>query len=407
VRPSRAARLAAVALVLALVASAACGGTDRGAGAAGPACARYQADFAGLAASSTDESGTARLRAVLGDDVPPDLTGPAEVLDDPSSSGDDRRRAVEDIARWLGVECGGPEGDGIRLVPGGVPAGLNLCAALDTPAVTAPAPETSTVTIWGDASRDDPWAGPLVGMFVSAGDDVPVHDGAEEVTVQGVVGYVAPMPLFQAVSSGDWGHIVSWHRPSGGVIEVAVRGAPGDDARRVAELVDARGTAPALPSDALGPRTAPIHEGRGIAPFLSDSTGGWMLSYHAGGLGAAPGAEDVRLLRVSGLRGSAADLQTLRFWALSTRPVDIRGTVGLDYAAFDAEAGPFGIAWHEAAGVIIQVVGLGLDREAVRAVAASLQEADAPRWRNVKAMAAGARCGRLVSAGAASPAASS
>lgn len=384
-------RLAAVPLALSVIASTACGGPDQGASSSGTAsaCARYERNFTELAGSSTDEKGITLVRAVLGDDVSPDLAGQVAVLDDSSSSSDARRTAAEGIARWLSVECGGPDEGAIRLVPGDVPDGLTLCAAIDTPAVAGP-PQTSTVTIWGDASRDDPWAGPLVGIFVSEG-DVPVHDGAERIAVQRVDGYVAPMSLFQAVSSAEWGHIVTWRRPSGGVIEVAVRGASPDDAVRIAELVDVEGTTPALPSGALGPRTAAIHQGPGIGPYLSDPTGGWTLSYHSGGPGT--GSDSPRLLRVSGLRGGPDDLQSLRFWAVSTRPIEVRGQSGLAYAAFDAEDGPFGIAWQEAAGSIIQVVGLGLDRQVVAGIAASLRETAAPEWREVKRTAADAKCG--------------
>lgn len=246
------------------------------------------------------------------------------------------------------------------------------------------------IAIWGDASLDDPWAGPLVGIFTRDDDDLAVHDDAEEVTVQGTSGLVAPMPLFQAVSSEEWGHIVTWRDRSGVVLEVAARGASPDEARGIAERVTlAEGLHPMLPTDALGPATAPIHEGVGMAAYPFASTGQWTLSYRPRNLLAT---DQPRLLTISGLPGKAEDLQTLRFWAVTTQPFQVRGHDGLEYAAFDPATGPFGLAWPEAPGLNVQVIGLGFEQESLRDIVEALEDVDTDGWQTMQQEALDAGC---------------
>lgn len=287
--------------------------------------------------------------------------------------------------------AGSPSGDDeIRLVPAQAPDGLPLCLALDRPPSESPTP-TKVPTIWGDGGLADPWTGPLVGIRVLPDDDLPVHDDAVEVTVQGVDGYVAPMPLFQAVSSEAWGHIVTWRDASGMVLEVAFRGATPAEVLRVAELVSVNeGSAPSLPPDSLAPVTEVIYQGVGVVPYPLSANGEWSLSYRPKDL---VGAEDPRLLTVSGLPGEPQDLQMLRFWAVTTQPLEVRGHEGWEYAAFDAASGPFGAAWQESPGLIVQVSGFGFDPGAIREIIGSLEEVDGDGWKATKDDAANAGCG--------------
>lgn len=379
-----------VPFIACIVLSAACEGSGQDAGPRREAslCAGFEQLTLDRPNAPKDEQIEA-ARDLLGDDVPVELAGPASVLDDPSSSTDERNRALDEIGEWFVVECGRSGDEGIRLVPTEVPGGLDLCSAFDLPAVE-PEPDPSTPTIWGDASLDDPWAGPLAGIWTTEADELYGHDDAEDVTVHGVRGSVAPMPLFQAVSSAEWGHIVTWRDPSGRVIEVAARGASPPEAVQIAELVEVGSGAPSLPADALGPETAPIYEGGGISPLGLGSTGGWSLQYQPEDM--ASGSEDLRLLTVTGSPGVPGDLEALRFWALTTQPIEIQDQDGLEYAAFDAATGPFGIAWQDTPGLIVQVVGLGLDQQAVREVTESLEEIDADEWRGLKQDAVDSGC---------------
>lgn len=269
----------------------------------------------------------------------------------------------------------------MRLAPSEVPDGLVLCAAFESPPV-ALTPSPSTPTIWGDASLDDPWSGPLVATWTSEPSEFPIHDGAEDVVVHGVDGYVAPMPLFQAISSAEWGHIVTWPDPSGAAIEVAARGATAEAAVAIAENVTMGDDAtPTLAAGTLGANTAPIYKGVGVSPYLAGSTGGWVLSYGGAAHTLAARADDLRALSVTGFQGGADDLQTLRYSTVASASTTIRGHDAIEYAAFESTFGPFGIAWAETPHLIVQVVGPGLDAATVRSVAESLSPIDATEWK--------------------------
>lgn len=238
------------------------------------------------------------------------------------------------------------------------------------------------MAIWGDRALPDPWAGPLVGLSAEVAEELPVHDHARAVTVRGVPGYVAPMPLFQAVSSVHWGHVVTWRDSSGNVVETAVRRADADEALRIAGLVTITDGAPELPGDVLGPETARIDDSFPIPPYgggFSDSAT-WSLLYRSD----EDSGGRSRRLTVAGLARTLADLQPMRFWALTTEPIRLRGRDGLLYAAFHHDTGPFGVIWQERPGLIIQVVGLGLDRPSVVDAAESLEPVDAPAWQTLQ-----------------------
>lgn len=246
------------------------------------------------------------------------------------------------------------------------------------------------MAIWGDRALPDPWSGPLVGLSADTAEDLPVHDQAQAVTVRGTHGYVAPMSLFQAVSSDEWGHVVTWRDPSGDVIEAAVRHADADEALRIAELVTVTDGAPELPGGVLGSQTTRIYDGTAIAPYgslFSDATR-WSLFYRS----AADSDDRSRILTVGGLAGIPADLEPMRFWALTAEPETIRGRAGLVYAAFDEDTGPFGVIWQEAPGLIVQVVGLGLERSSVVEVAESLKPVNAAAWLALQSGARGPDC---------------
>ncbi|MGI9023337.1 MAG: hypothetical protein ACR2HV_08930 [Acidimicrobiales bacterium] len=276
-------------------------------------------------------------------------------------------------------------------MPTRVPDGLTLCSAFDSQSAEQYG-DGAVMAIWGDRSLPDPWAGPLVGLSASdVHDELPVHDRAEPVMVQGLAGYVAPMPLFQAVSSEEWGHVVSWRDIAGRVIEAAVRGADAAGALRIADVVTVTSGKAALPTDALGPQTARIYDRTPIAPFGALDGTTWGLFYRSGGFPETAG-EPARLLTLGGLARTAADLQPLRFSALTTEPTTVRGRPGLLYAAFDESTGPFGVVWEESPGLVAQVVGLGLDRAAVIAAAESLEPVDDQAWQALQGDAKGDDC---------------
>ena len=391
-------------LLVSLFGTAACGSEDEpvsGVPARAPACQRLERLFADVRAGAQPHDAVDEARAVLaalrdpaprglrgvapGGRVPRSLAGPASVLARAGSAPEeDVEGALGDVARWFGAQCVGPttlEGpEDRRLLPSPPPADLPLCLALDTEALvlgrpTPPAPDAADWAIWGDASAPDPWAATVVWLQTARTDRVPVHDDATPAAVGGRPALVAPAPLFQAVSSAAWGHIVSWRARPGLVAEVAVRRGSPMEALRVAELVRFDGARPSLPDDALGPRTEALFNGIPPSPLGIDAQALWWVVY---------GRQQIRVLGHAPVDRDA--LRALEFWTVHSEPRTIRGQPGILYAAFDADTGPWGVAWMEPDGLLVQVVGFA-PQEAVVELASSLVDVSPAEWRAAKTAA--------------------
>lgn len=399
------ARSLPVAVILSLLGGAACGSEDEpvsGVAAREPACQRLERLFADVRAGAQPGDAVEEARAVLaalhdpaprglrgvapGGRVPRSLAGPASVLARAGSAPEeDVEAALGDVARWFGEQCLGPitvEGrEDRRLLASPPPADLPLCLALDTAEAfalhrpTAPAPDAADRAIWGDASAPDPWAATVVWLQTARTDRVPVHEDATPATVGGRPALVAPAPLFQAVSSAAWGHIVSWRARPGLVAEVAVRRGSPMDALRVAELVRFDGSRPSLPAEAVGPRTEPLFDGIPPSPLGIDAQALWWVVY---------GRQQIRVLGHAPVDRDA--LRALEFWTVHSEPRTVRGQPAILYAAFDAETGPWGVAWIEPDGLLVQVVGFA-PQEAVVELASSLVDVSPAEWRAAKTAA--------------------
>ena len=374
-------------VLLALLGSSGCGSDDREADASGratPVCRRLGAAFADSSRAGPDPMDEERLqRAVmsaLGQFGPLRGWGGTSL---PGHTGSLSKEDVEAVSRWFLVECVGPtvvEGpEDRRLLPRHPPTRVPLCLAMDTAELAAiglfprPEPPGGHSALWGDAARPDPWSGTVVSLTTVPSDRVPVHDGAAPARVGDRSALVAPAPLFQAVSSSAWGHVVSWQERPALVAEVALRGGSPSDVVRMAEQVRFDGDRPVLPADALGARTEVLFDGALPSP-LGLFAGLWSAHYGAG----------ERSFQVLGHRSVGGALQALAYWSVHAERVTINHHGATLYAAFDAERGPWGAIWEEGDGLTIQVVGFASRDEVVR-FASSLEDVSPAAWRVAKA----------------------
>ncbi len=354
-------------------------------------CARYE-QLAFDPAAATKEAALSLLPTIFGTDAerPVDLAGELATLDRADATADERIEAGDAIGRWLAVHC---TPAGVRYLPANQPDGLVLCTAIDLPRPPASAVEgAATIRLWGDRSRRDPWSGRLAATWVRDGADLPVHDDARPVSVHGTDGKVAPMPLFQAISSARWGHVVSWRDPATGkVIELAAKGTTAEEAVRLAEAVTIGEGGARLPRHTLGSRTEVLLEGPGAMPMGIEAAthGGWTASWRPADL---LGSADRRMVRVEGFLGTAGDVQALRFWAVSATASRAKGQPAV---AFDAFGGgdANGIAWIDPGGAVLVVRGMGLTGEEVQALADDLVPVDTTGWTRTKQAAQDNSCG--------------
>lgn len=264
-------------------------------------------------------------------------------------------------------------------VPEDLPEDFELCRASEGLMPYGTLGEASPATVWGDASLPDPLAGPTAAAWVEQAEYLPVHDDVRPVTIRGKPGYVGAMQLFQAVSSREWGHIATWMEAPGVVVEVAFRNGTEADLLRVAESVHVQGERVVFPADALGARTEPVATGVALSPLAFGVAADWWLSYR--------GSDPDTTLEVMGWPADGEALELMRFWAVASERLTVRGHDGLLYAGFDAEQGPWGVIWEEPDGQVVQIGGFTSRTDIVDAVE-SVISIDRESWKALTARAA-------------------
>lgn len=172
---------------------------------------------------------------------------------------------------------------------------------------------------------------------------------------------LALAPLFQAVSSADYGHVATWFERPRLVAELTVWRGSVDDAVRMAEVVTFDSDTPALPPDHLGPATATLSTGPFPSPVALDPLSAWRLSW--------VDSEGSRSLTVRRLLDVPDVLDLLDAFTVASETTTVNGRPALAYATFDPERGTNGIASEEPDGLVVQVSALGLGAEEIEAVA--------------------------------------
>ncbi len=261
--------------------------------------------------------------------------------------------------------------------PASVPDGLRLCGAYDLPLPGLPeAPPQERMSVWGDAERADPWSGRVAVVYRRPADEFWGREDARPARVRGRRAEVAPMPLFQGVSSAAWGHIATWRRPSGEIIELALRGGSPAATVAVANQLDVTDGAVTLPLAALGRRTERLYE----SPAAQDAPRGWQLVYSSAG--AAPPGGPETIITISGLPADPDVARLSALFAVRSEATSVGGVPAVGTVSLDAERGPYGLIWTTG-GTTINVGGVPGRRDGIEAIAASLRPVDREEWRRV------------------------
>lgn len=186
------------------------------------------------------------------------------------------------------------------------------------------------------------------------------------------------MPLFQAISSAGWGHIVTWRIAGGRIVELAARGASARAAVALANRVVVAGPTARLPTDALGERTRILFRSRATDPRDTAWMIGWSTPDEV-----APGR--ARFLNISAGVGTADDIEVARLFGRTSREAEIAGRRGVVIAAFHPRRGPFSVIWSTGDRSLVSVSGRGLTRAETIAIARSLEPLDAAAWAEFRA----------------------
>jgi hypothetical protein len=254
--------------------------------------------------------------------------------------------------------------------PDGSARGLAPCSAIfvsdDEWAAQTVGDRSDPSRVWGDASLSDPWSGPLAIITTHSADPGYQHQYARPTRVNSRPAEVSPMPLFQGIDSAAWGHIVTMRRPSGAIVELALRGSSAKEAVAMASKVDIDRNRPSLPNDALGSTTAVIS----TSPPDSGvwfGIGKWSLGYKQTNGPGDPADPGFLTLDVGGQPARPNALELTALYAVEARKTTVNGQPGLDYAQFDAKKGPYRLGVDDARGTDHQRVRVrGVTRATAR-----------------------------------------
>jgi len=398
---SRATTLASALVVVSLfVAGCASGGdsttsSSEVAEVAQPGRAAVCRDFRDLVAQPPDpveQRDDARdLLDIFDGTTPVGLEDALDVLADEGAGGDDRDAAIRQASLWL-LQCLGPSDSGQtadrRLVPTRLPDDTRICLVADIGEMSAfEEPDPVDIAFWGDASLSDPWLGPVALVTTQNRDSLPAHDDSERVTIGSKPGWVAPMPLFQAVSNADWGHVATWNLSDGRVAEIAVKGMTAREVVAVAAGAIEHEGKVLLGNNSLGAQPQLLVAGEVPTPTAFDRLSVWQVSLQTGADITGEDFGDGGVITIRGLPTQDGFMEALDYLSVASSRVTIGDRDALQYAMFDATDGPWGLAWEDD-GLFVQVVGIGTPLETVREVAESLADVDVDGWRDAQSRTA-------------------
>ncbi len=286
------------------------------------------------------------------------LTSPAE-----EANNDDDAAPVSEFGYTIGIP----------------PEGYELCAVTVPSALSLRPAETASLRVYGDATADDPYEGPLYGIaiFDSAPlDDLFVDDTIEssEATVDGAPARIGGGDSVQLASlPPDAARAIVWNLPDGRTAQVVVRNDDDADLVAIAEAVTIDGAVasidPAvLPIEAVDLGDLYLLEGRPQFRFSAD----YQLRDDDGDL------DDQ--LTLFGVAGDADSLEALRFRAADSRRVDIEGGIGVVADVGVDGDGPWLLRWMPEDGLILQMLSFRLGPDELLALEESVTKVGNDAW---------------------------
>lgn len=370
--------LVALALLAMLVG---CGGDDATGTAAGDSTATRSVDtstFCDAWNAAMASGNDAAFDKVLAD-VPRELEDEAAVVREAEANGAESPEAAAagaEIVNWTELHCQrGEAGRSQRRIAPPIEAeldGLTFCGTNAFP--RSPPDDRSGMVLYGPASAQDAYDGPMLGVFWNPGDDGG-HGGdgdSQPVTVRGESGVAAPITVFQQTIVPELGTVIAWNEGDRAV-GLYGRRWPIDRASELVEMANQLEEAEGgfrLPDDALPDDYGEVFSGDpSVTSIVLPPAPLYALRYQG---------ED-GLLDVSGLELTEEEFEAFRFFTIGVDQGVVAGHDGLVGNAWH-EDGPAVVTWREPDGLVVRIVGIGVPLEAAQEIAAQSRELTDEEW---------------------------
>lgn len=302
----------------------------------------------------------------------------AEVLRAQGSGDGAGDAAFSDFLDWMAINCypnaarpGAKAGDR-RLAPpvGSVSDRLTLCGvglAMPTEGSAGGA------VLYGEDSASDPYSGPMLGVVWGTEDQAGDGD-ATPVRVRGTDGVAAPITVFQQAIIDELGTVIAWEEDG---LSVGLYGRRWDPSRTddLIALVDSLEFVNGrfrLPAGSLPEGYTQVFQGLPSALSLVFATDAeYRISY-----GDADGQHS---LAISGFLAASDEFEAVRFLTLGLEHRVIAGRDAIVGNAWGQD-GPAVVTWREDDGLVVRLVGLGIDLATATYAAEATRDLNRSEW---------------------------
>ncbi len=269
------------------------------------------------------------------------------------------------------------------------PGGYELCAISTPSALSLRSEATASLHVYGDASLDDPYDGPLYGVALFAAG--PLDELALGRTTEGDDGGAPGLlggadGLLVASLPENAGQVLTYRADEDRIVQLAARGTDSADLVPLASAVEVDGDRATIDLDALpaGYRDlGDVYELEGRPRFR------FSVDYQRRAEGG--GLDDQ--LTVLGAAGGLESMQAFRFRAAISEVVDVAGSPGVVADIGGSGEGPHVATWLVEGELIVRVFSFELDADALMALAETVVRVDGAEWDELRSSFDPPTCG--------------
>jgi hypothetical protein len=253
-------------------------------------------------------------------------------------------------------------------------SGLTLCDTLPVPPVKAD--PKSGITIFGDLTEADPYAGRMLAVIwnPASGDNHAGDGTTTPVKVRGHDGVAAPITVFQQTILPELGTVIAWSE-DGMNFGLYGRGWSVSQRGELVRMANSLHTADGgYAIEFLPDGFGRVYTGSSSATSLFLMTASPLYLEHFKG--------ERGLLDLGGFAMSAEEFETFRFFTTDVKRQRVNNRDALVGTAWGKD-GPSVVTWREPDGLVIRIVGIGVPLDKALALAAATRELGDGEWIHV------------------------